>query len=94
MVHSSRRAGAERHLKERSFAATCVTYNGRAGRAFVEGQAGGQDVVEPGEKASDLWRRNQQRQNVTWSRAATQHSAEGFYKPCLGQLGTLLIQIT
>lgn len=94
MVHSSRRAGAERHLKECSFAATCVTYNGRAGRAFVEGQAGGQDVVEPGEKASDLWRRNQQRQNVTWNRAATQHSAEGFYKPCLGQLGTLLIQIT
>lgn len=46
-----------RHLKwgPRLFA----TYDGRAGGAFVESQAGGQDVVEPGEKASDLRRRNQ-----------------------------------
>lgn len=77
MALSSWRAGAERHLEECSFAATCVTYNGRAGRAFVEGQAGGQDVVEPGEEASDLRRRNQQRQTVTWNRAATRHSSRG-----------------
>lgn len=32
------------------------TYDGGAGGAFVEGQAGGQDVVEPREKASDLRR--------------------------------------
>lgn len=33
-----------------------LTYDGGAGGAFVEGQTGGQDVVEPRKKASDLWR--------------------------------------